>query len=605
MTLVLGLSYGYHDSAVALVEDGNLIAAVHEERFSRVKFDSRFPTNALQWLVEEYNLAHQEIHVAYYEDPDLKRNRQLWNIKQSLPHLNLLSKIPQTLLLSKNSIKEEILGVLDSSGVSGLLSFRFIEHHESHVSSSFYASGFKDAAGLVADAVGEWDTTSLWRCSKDELTKIQSQKFPNSLGLLYSMVTFFCGFKVNSGEYKLMGLAPYGKPNYLDEMQELCELSSIGFPLLNRYYLGFLKNESIVTDKMEDLFGFPIRGTDPLLQKHADLAASVQVTLEQSLVRLTKSLFELQDSRNLVFSGGVALNCVATNKLLLLNKEIENMYVFPAAGDAGGAVGAALRTAALIEKEVGQVVSFPLKLKDVYLGRSFPDSEIKAYLTSLGLEFKPLEIKEIANLLVSGSIVGWFQGRSEFGPRALGNRSILADPRIPKGQIHINEKIKFRESFRPFAPVVTDRSFDTIFLDKEMTDYMLRTTSVRDYSYSTTTLDDPDAPISIENKLEGLKSKVPSVTHLDGSARVQTLSLDQNPRLFELLEQFGKLSGVECLINTSFNVRGEPIVDSPEDAVRCFATTGIDILVLGKYVIEKNKYNSDILSVFTSALGED
>lgn len=602
---MLGISYGYHDSAVALVENGNLIAAAHEERFSRVKFDARFPTRALQWLIDEYNLAHQEIHVAYYEDPSLKRHRQLWNIKESLPRLNLMSKIPQTLLLSKDSIKDEILAALDSHGIEEPLSLRFIEHHESHVSSSFYASGFVNAAGLVADAVGEWDTTSLWRCSKDELTKIDSQRFPNSLGLLYSMVTFFCGFKVNSGEYKLMGLAPYGKPKYLEEMQELCELSPAGFPQLNRDYLGYLRNNSIVTNKMEDLFGFPIRKSDRLLQKHADLAASVQVTLEQSLLKLTKSLFEMQDSRNLVFSGGVALNCVATNKLLLLNKEIENMYVFPAAGDAGGAAGAAFRATVLIEKEIGHIGRLPIKLKDVYLGRSFPDFEIVTFLSFLELEFKPLEIKEIADLLVSGSIVGWFQGRSEFGPRALGNRSILADPRIPKGQIHINEKIKFRESFRPFAPVVTDRSFDSIFLHKEMTDYMLRTTSVRDYSYSGPTLDDPDEPISIEKKLEGLKSNVPSVTHLDGSARVQTLSWDQNPRLFELLEQFGKLSGIECLINTSFNVRGEPIVDSPEDAVRCFATTGIDILVLGNYVVEKNIHNSKIFKKFTSALGDD
>jgi carbamoyltransferase len=605
MTLVLGLSYGYHDSAVALVHNGNLIAAAHEERFSRVKFDSRFPRQALRWILKEYNLAEEELHLAYYEDPNLKRQRQLWNVKESLPGLKLLRKLPQSILLSQEAIKAEIMGELDSMKAQQPMSIRFIKHHESHVSSSFYASGFKDAAGLVADAVGEWDTTSLWHCSNMDLLKLESQHFPDSLGMLYSMVTYFCGFKVNSGEYKLMGLAPYGQPKYLEQVQELCELTATGFPILSREYLGFLKHETIITTKMEELFGFPIRRNDLLRQKHADLAASIQVTLEQALLRLTHHLFDIQSSRNLVFSGGVALNCVATNKLLLLNKDIENMYVFPAAGDAGGAVGAAFRASALIKKEVEQLDWLPLKLNNIYLGRSFSDSEIFAYLSSLEIDFKHLEIKKIADLLYSGSIVGWFQGRSEFGPRALGNRSILADPRTPKGQIHINEKIKFRESFRPFAPVVTDRGFDKIFLDKEMTDYMLRTTSVRDYFYSSTTLDNPDDPISIEKKLDGLKSKVPSVTHLDGSARVQTVSRDQNPKLFELLENFGNLSGVECLINTSFNVRGEPIVDSPEDAVRCFATTGIDVLVLGNYVIEKNKRNLQIIAAFSSALGDD
>jgi carbamoyltransferase len=603
MTLVLGISYGYHDSAVSLVKDGELIAAAHEERFSRIKFDSRFPRLALKWLVNQYDLGDKEIHFAYYEDPALKKKRQLWNIKVSLPHVKLIKKLPETIMLSRGGIEAEITSELEFLKMKKPLSFSFVEHHESHVSASFYASGFTEAAGIVADAVGEWDTTSLWSCSQKNLRKIESQIFPDSLGLLYSMVTYFCGFKVNSGEYKLMGLAPYGNPRFVNEIQQICKLTEAGFPKLDRKYLGFLEGESIINSRMEELFGFPERKASPLTQKHADLAASIQVFLEDSLLKLTKHLFEIQDSRNLVFSGGVALNCVANNRLLMLNKDIKDMFIFPAAGDAGGSAGAAFRAYANLSATNQE--NKPKKIQDVYLGRSYTDFEILEYLRSLGIESSSLLINQVAQKLNSGATVGWFQGRSEFGPRALGNRSILADPRIDKGQIYINEKIKFRESFRPFAPIVTERQFKSLFQDEVMTDYMLRTTSVRDYSYSQAAKTDTDEPISIENRLIGLRSKIPSVTHLDGSARVQKLTEAQNPLMYSLLTEFGKLAGVECLINTSFNVRGEPIVDSLEDALRCFATTGLDFLVLGNRVVEKSSQNLLALSLFSSAVGDD
>jgi carbamoyltransferase len=607
--IFLGFSYGYHDSSVALFKDGKLLAAAHEERFTRIKFDKSFPIESLKWLNNEFikkQFPNEKVLVSYYEDPDRKRERQIWTIRENAS-MKTVRHLFQALETNKKRIRNEISKNLEKLNIKFSQEVFFSDHHLSHLLPSYYFSNVQSALGLVADAVGEWDTTSIWNCKDGLVTKTDSQTFPNSLGILYSMITYFCGFKVNSGEYKLMGLAPYGKPDFLKQIENIAPLDQRGFPIFHEDILSYLKKDSFELSALDELFGFRRRlPSEEILQRHANLAASIQVHLENSLTKIINFYNKDCGFDSIVMGGGVALNCVANAKIVNSFQNIKNFFVFPAAGDAGGSVGAAI---AHMMNEFGPNILFKnsenRKEFSPYIGRKSSHEEVEKLISNFNLSSAELNLKEIAGELADGKIVGWFSGRSEFGPRALGNRSIFANPTIKKGQITLNEKIKFRESFRPFAPIVTDSGFEKLFEGILGTEHMLKTVKVKSFN-STKSDFQSDEKITISERLNSYSSVVPSVTHLDGSARVQTLKENANPVVYGLLKEFGKISGYECLINTSFNVRGEPIVDTALDALRCFATTGIDILVLENRVIKKANLGShQIMNFFDSAVGDD
>jgi carbamoyltransferase len=595
---ILGLSAYYHDSAAALVVDGQVIAAAQEERFSRRKHDSGFPLQSIEFCVQFAGLKPGDIDfVAFYDKPFLKFERLLetylafapagfQSFRQALP-LWIKEKLFQKGLLAKE-LKELLPGV---DWESRLL---FSEHHLSHAASAFYPSPFEHAAVLTMDGVGEWTTTSLAMGRGHDLTVIREIQFPHSLGLLYSAFTYYTGFKVNSGEYKLMGLAPYGRPRYVDTVREhLIDIKDDGSFHLNLDYFDYCTGLRMTNHRFDELFGGPPRKPeDRLTQREMDLAASIQAVTEEVVLRLGRSIARETGERNLCLAGGVALNCVANGKLLR-DKSFDRLWLQPAAGDAGGAVGAAL---AAFHLHHGKPRTVPQKLdgmQGAYLGPAYTQSEVEGRLRAAGAEFDTLADEDLiatcANDLAASRALGWHQGRMEFGPRALGARSILGDARSPTMQKLLNLKVKYRESFRPFAPsVLREHVADWFDLDED-SPYMLLVADVLE-QHRVKMTPEQEQLFGID-KLNVPRSSLPAITHVDYSARVQTVHSETNPRYHALIKRFKELTGCPVIVNTSFNVRGEPIVCTPEDAFRCFMGTEIEALAVGNCYLRKERQN--------------
>lgn len=591
--LVLGISAYYHDSAAALVADGRPVAAAQEERFSRRRHDSSFPANAVRYCLEEAGASLAEIAaIAYYEDPQLKFHRVLATLFGAAPtgFRSFRETLPSWLapggkLATTNTIRQE-LAALDRGQVP-LIDVR--RHHESHAMSAFVPSPYESAAVLCIDGVGEWATTTLWHGRGNELEPVAELRFPHSLGLLYSAFTYFCGFKVDSGEYKLMGLAPYGKPRYADLIRErLIDIKPDGSFRLDMRYFEYLRGQVMTGAAFEKSFDGPRRMPEqPLTEREFDLAASVQTVTDDVVLRLARTVRARTGERRLCLAGGVALNCVANGKVVEAGI-FDEVWIQPAAGDAGGALGAAL--AVSLERGAGRrhLGRGTDAMVGSLLGPRYDDEAIAQYLTSHGIPHRRLDtatlMTEVAEALATGKIVGWFQDRMEFGPRALGSRSILGDPRDPRMQSIMNQKIKFRESFRPFAPAVLAAEAKDYFDVRQESPYMLIVAPVAAAHQLEV---DPGAAATGLDLLRVHRSSIPAVTHVDYSARVQTVSADRMPLFHQLLTAFKERTGCPVLVNTSFNVRGEPIVCSPRDAYTCFMRTDIDVLAIGNFLLEK------------------
>jgi carbamoyltransferase len=593
---ILGLSAFYHDSAAALVEDGRVVAAAQEERFTRKKFDADFPKRALEYCLSEGECTLADIdYVVFYDKPFIKFERLLETYLTYSPRgfTSFRMALPLWLrekLFQKSLITNELKAWEPKFDWQNRL--LFCEHHVSHAASAFYPSPFDRAAVLTLDGVGEWTTTAVAVGEGNNLTIHKEIHFPHSLGLLYSAFTYYTGFKVNSGEYKLMGLAPYGEPRYVRQIRDnLIDLKPDGSFRLNLDYFNYCTGLTMTSERFHALFGAAPRDPESLLtQREMDLAASIQTVLEEVVLRLTRSLAAETGMENLCLAGGVALNCVANGKVLR-DQKFRNIWIQPAAGDAGGALGAAL---AAYYMHAGKQRTVPNVLDGMggaYLGPAFSQAEIERRLQKAGARFASLDtgamIDTTARALADGNAVGWFQGRMEFGPRALGNRSIIADPRNTAMQKNLNLKVKYRESFRPFAPsVLRDHVADWFDLDVD-SPYMLLVADVAAQHKRSMTAAE-EALFGID-KLNVARSSIPAVTHVDYSARVQTVHRETNPRYYELIERFNALTGCPVLVNTSFNVRSEPIVCTPEDAFRCFMGTDIDMLVVGDAVLRKQE----------------
>ena len=590
---VLGVSAFYHDSAATIVRDGHIIAAAQEERFSRIKHDASFPTEAILSCLDEAGVTLTDVtHVTFYDKPFIKFERLLETYFSYAPRgfRSFLAAMPIWLkekLFLKTVIRRE-LSALSQLPQKALPPLLFGEHHHSHAASAFYPSPFEEAAVLCMDGVGEWATTSVWVGKGNELVPQWEIHFPHSLGLLYSAFTQYAGFKVNSGEYKLMGLAPYGTPRYVTRIYEdLIDVKPDGTFRLNLDYFDFPAGLRMINQRFCKLFGGPAREPESeITQKEMDIAASIQVVTEEIVLKLARTIAgELGQSR-LCLAGGVALNCVANGRLLR-EGPFEDIWIQPASGDAGGALGAALAThyeylgnhRALSEQD---------PMRGAYLGPSFSNDAIANALDDLKAVYTKLDddtlLPLVAKEISEGQVIGWFSDAMEFGPRALGARSILADPRSPRMQTTLNLKVKQRESFRPFAPaVLKERAADWFELESE-SPYMMLVATVANHQRTTTLADKAAFGIDL---LKQTRSTIPAVTHVDYSARVQTVDADTNLRFHQLLTEFEAITGCPVLINTSFNVRGEPIVYRPEDAYNCFMNTGIDRLVIGNYLLKK------------------
>ncbi len=585
---ILGISAFYHDSAACLIEDGEIIAAAQEERFSRVKHDPRFPINAMSYCLNQGGIKSNELDlVAYYDKPLLSFERLMETYLAFAPRgVRSFFKAINAWLSKKLFIKSEIYKGL-GNGFQGKILFS--RHHLSHAASAFYTSPFMGAAILTADGVGEWATTTIGFGSGKNITLYKEMTFPHSLGLLYSAFTYFLGFRVNSGEYKVMGLAPYGEPKYVDRIfDHLIEAREDGSFRMDMRYFNYCAGLYMTSKRFHDLFNMkPRKPESKLEKKHFDLAASLQKATEITMLKLAHHAKVTTGSENLCLAGGVALNCVA-NGLIKRGGIFKNIYVQPASGDAGGALGAALAVWHMyLDKD--RIITSEDSQKGSYLGPEFSNDEVKSYLDGVGAKYtyyKDDELaSEIASLINDGKVVGFFRGRMEFGPRALGARSILGDPRDSEMQTRLNMKIKFRESFRPFAPsVMLDHSTE-YFDPGDESPYMLLTEYVR--NNKRTDLPEMKAVLTGLELLKVKRSEIPAVTHVDYSARLQTVSRARNGYYYEVLKAFYDLTGCPILINTSFNIRGEPIVCSPEDAYRCFMFTDMDILVLENYLLKK------------------
>ena len=591
---ILGLSAFYHDSAAALVEDGRVIAAAQEERFTRKKFDADYPRRAVDYCLHTAGVSLKDIDfVVFYDKPFLKFERLLETYLTLSPRgfTSFRMALPLWLrekLFQKSLLAREMRAIDPHFDCDKRL--LFCEHHLSHAASAFYPSPFETAAVLTLDGVGEWTTTATAIGEGARLAIDKEIHFPHSLGLLYSAFTYYTGFRVNSGEYKLMGLAPYGVPKYTQLIfDNLIDLKPDGSFRLNLDYFDYCTGLTMTNARFDCLFDGPPRGPESRLeQKHMDLAASVQAVLEEAVLRLTRSLADETGMENLCLAGGVALNCVANGKVLREGR-FRNIWVQPAAGDAGGALGAALAAYHRHAARPRVISNMPDGMAGSYLGPEFDQDEIESRLGHIGARFETASadsmLERTARALADGKAVGWFQGRMEFGPRALGNRSILGDPRSPTMQKTLNLKVKYRESFRPFAPSVPrEHLADWFDLDVD-SPYMLLVAPIAEGRIRRMTADE-DALFGID-KLNTIRSTVPAVTHVDYSARVQTVHRETNPLYHVLLERFHGLTGCPILVNTSFNVRSEPIVCTPEDAFRCFMGTDIDMLVCGNAVLLK------------------
>ena len=607
---ILGISAFYHDSAAALVEDGRIVAAAQEERFTRKKHDASFPRNAVNYCLEAAGAKLADLdHIAFYDKPFLKFERLLEtyialapqgfrSFQMAMP-LWLKEKLFQKSLLRKKlkEFDEEIAG-------DRLL---FTEHHLSHAASAFFPSPFEKALVLTMDGVGEWATTSAAMGEGNRLEIFQEIHFPHSLGLLYSAATYYTGFKVNSGEYKVMGLAPYGEPKYAQLiLDNLVDLKPDGSFRLDMSYFDYCTGLTMTNERFAKLFGEPVRTPDKLLTPfHMDVAASIQTVLEEAVLRLTRSLAARTGARNLCLAGGVALNCVANGKVLRDGK-FDSIWIQPAAGDAGGAVGAALAAYHQF-KDQPRTVGNSDGMSGAYLGPEFSQADIEQRLTAAGARFAVLGeaamIETTAKALADQQAIGWFQGRMEFGPRSLGARSILGDARSPAMQKNLNLKVKYRESFRPFAPAVLREDVaDWFELDSD-SPYMLIVADVsKDKRRAMTAAE--QALFGID-KLNVSRSEIPAVTHIDYSARIQTVNAATNPLFHQLLSQFKQLTGCPVLVNTSFNVRGEPIVCTPEDAFRCFMGNELDLLVVGHCVLKKTEQDAALKQDYSSAFELD
>lgn len=591
---VLGISAFYHDSAAAIVEDGRIVAAAQEERFTRKKHDSGFPLQAITYCLEAAGRSLDGIdHIVFYDKPFLKFERLLETYLAFAPKGFTSFKMAMPLWLKEKLFQKNLLGKElrkidpDWKKPERLL---FAEHHLSHAASAFYPSPFEEAVVLTMDGVGEWATTSVAVGRGRELHIDREIHFPHSLGLLYSAFTYFTGFKVNSGEYKLMGLAPYGEPRYAKLIRDnLIDVKPDGSFRLNLDYFDYCTGLTMTNDRFAGLFGGPARKADQrLTQREMDIAASIQLVLEDVVLALTRSVAKETGIPNLCLAGGVALNCVANGKILR-DGAFSNIWVQPAAGDAGGALGAALTAYHGI---VGGARTVPAKgdsMNGAYIGPSYDQADIEARLRRAGAVFdvvdEPTLLARTADALVDGKAVGWHQGRMEFGPRALGNRSILGDPRSPAMQSVLNLKVKFRESFRPFAPSVLREDVDQWFELDTDSPYMLMVADVVERRRKA--MSDDERKLFGIDKLNIPRSDIPAVTHVDYSARIQTVSADTNPRYHALISAFKQRTGCPVLVNTSFNVRGEPLVCTPEDAFRCFMGTDIEVLVVGNCYMRK------------------
>ncbi len=597
---ILGVSAFYHDSAAALLEDGRIVAAAQEERFTRIKHDPAFPRRAIDYCLREAGIKLSGVdHAVFYEKPFPKFERLLETYlafaPQGFPSFRMSMPVWIKQKLFQRSLLLKQFRQIDSAWNQSLL---FTEHHQSHAASAFFPSPFEKAAVLTMDGVGEWPTTSFAVGDGNRLEIKREIHFPHSLGLLYSAFTYYTGFKVNSGEYKLMGLAPYGQPVYAQQILEhLIDVKPDGSFRLNIEYFNYCVGLTMTNAKFDQLFGGPPRQPEELLtQRHMDLAASIQTVLEDVVLRMTRSLAAETGLENLCLAGGVALNCVANGKILRdglrdgSRKEgFRRIWIQPASGDAGGALGAALAVHHLHLNQPRHVPPIGDSMQGSYLGPHFTDQEIDAELSSLGALFQRLPPAELieaaARDLAEGNALGWFQGRMEFGPRALGARSILGDARSPTLQRTLNLKVKFRESFRPFAPAVAREAVaDWFDLDQD-SPYMLLVANVRE-DRCIPMSEDAQRLFGIE-KLNVPRSSIPAVTHVDYSARIQTVTADTNPKFHALLKAFERRTGCPVLVNTSFNVRGEPIVCTPADAYRCLMGTGIETLAIGNFLVRK------------------
>ncbi len=591
---ILGVSAFYHDSAAALIEDGKVIAAAQEERFTRKKHDDRFPENAIQFCLDEAGISLSEIDfVTFYDKPFLKFERLLETYLAFAPvgFRSFKMAIPVWLkekLFQKDLLRKKFKAFDENFDWQNKLLFS--EHHQSHAASAFFPSPFEEAVVLTMDGVGEWATTSVAIGRGSDMKMIREIHFPHSLGLLYSAFTYYTGFKVNSGEYKVMGLAPYGEPVYKDLiLEKLMDVKEDGSFRLDQQYFNYCTGLTMTNRRFDELFGGPPRREGELLtQKHMDLAASVQAVTEEIVLRLTRSLAEEFGIENLCLAGGVALNCVANGKVLR-DSAFKNVWVQPAAGDAGGALGAALNAYYLYQQKPRSLNGAMDGMKGSYLGPELPQAEIESRLTACGAKLTVHADDEIiditAQALADGKAVGWFQGRMEFGPRALGGRSIIADPRSPEMQKTLNLRVKYRESFRPFAPSVLREDVSDWFDIDADSPYMLMVAPVAE-SHRRRMTDEENALFGID-KLNVPRSDIPAVTHVDYSARIQTVHAETNPRYHALISAFKKKTGCPVVVNTSFNVRGEPIVCSPEDAFRCFMGSEIEVLVCGNCYLKK------------------
>ena len=610
--IVLGVSAFYHDSAAAILRDGELVAAAQEERFTRKKHDARFPENAIRYCLKEAGVAGAGVdRVAYYEKPFVKFERLIETYLAFAPKGFASFRKAMPLWMNEKLFQKSLIGnaleAIDPA-LADPEKLLFSEHHFSHAASAYYPSPFERAAILTMDGVGEWTTTSMSRGAGARLEIEKEIHFPHSLGLLYSAFTYYTGFKVNSGEYKVMGLAPYGEPKYAQLiLDRLIDVKPDGSFRLDMDYFDFCTGFTMTGDRFDALFGAPARKPDePLEQRHMDLAASVQAVTEEVVLRLARSIAAETGEKNLCLAGGVALNCVANGKLLR-DGCFENIFAQPAAGDAGGALGAAL--AAYHQHEGGARVISNTRdgMKGSYLGPAFAQDEIEQRLSAAGARFAVVGddalIEETAQALASQQAVGWRQGRLEFGPRALGASSILADPRSPQMQKTLNLKVKFRESFRPFAPsVLRERVADWFEMSCD-SPYMLLVADV--VTSRRRVMTDEEQKLFGIDKLNVARSDIPAVTHVDYSARVQTVHADTNPLYHRLISRFAELTGCPVLVNTSFNVRGEPIVATPEDAFRCFMGSRIDFLAVGNCVLRKSEQDQSLAKNYEGAFELD
>ncbi len=598
---ILGISAYYHDSAAALLKDGELVAAAQQERFTRKKHDAGFPGDAIRYCLEAEGLSLNELdRIVFYDKPLIKFERLLETYLSYAPNgfRSFVAAMPVWLkekLYLKTVLKKE-LADLAGCKPKDLPPLLFAEHHQSHAASAFFFSPFERAAVLCLDGVGEWATTSTWLGNGASLEPLWEIDFPHSLGLLYSAFTYFAGFKVNSGEYKLMGLAPYGEPKYVDLiLDKLLDLKEDGTFRLDMQYFNYCTGLTMTNSRFDEVFGGPPRKPESeLTQREMDIAASIQVVTEEVVLRLARTLHEETGEKNLCLAGGVALNCVANGRLQR-EGPYEKLWIQPAAGDAGGAAGAAAIVWHDYDKQPRKLSgnSGPAadRMHGSYLGPNFKQEQIRADLDTTGANYTILDddtlFSRTAQLLADENVIGWFQGRMEFGPRALGGRSIIGDPRSTKMQSVMNLKIKYRESFRPFAPSVLWERVSDYFEQDAPSPYMLIVAPVRE-ELRTALTDEQEQLFGIE-KLKLKRSELPAITHVDYSARVQTVHEDTNPRYHALLKAFERLTGCGVLVNTSFNVRGEPIVCTPTDAYRCFMRTEMDYLVVENLLFDKKE----------------